>query len=106
MWPFSVVVANPRSDEPSGVSQGFKSCQPDAVFLEGSDEPFNQAVLLGGVGSDELLFDVVVLRCLRVELAREYQSVKHLGVSTEFCVSRGLFHEEFTSVLHSLHEAL
>jgi hypothetical protein len=33
---------------------------PDALFLEGAEEALDQAVLLGGVGRDELLAEAVV----------------------------------------------
>lgn len=55
-----VVVSDPCSEFEPGVFDGCEAVAPAELFLEGLDEAFAEAVLLGCVGSDVFLFESVV----------------------------------------------
>ena len=51
-----VVLVDPVANDGSGVLEGGEAMEPDALFLKGADEAFAEAVLLGRVRRDILLF--------------------------------------------------
>ena len=55
-----VVEADPACDQGPGVGEGSEDLDPNALFLEAAEEALDQAVLLRGVPSDELLPEPVV----------------------------------------------
>src|SRR6476620_4713600 len=56
-----VVVVDPGPEFESGVFDGGEAVAPAELFLEGLDEAFAEAVLLGCVGGDVFLLEAVVL---------------------------------------------
>jgi len=60
MGPLLVVPADPAPDCPPGLREILKQMLPDALLLQAPEEAFDHAVLLGGVGGDELLAETVV----------------------------------------------
>ena len=55
-----VVVVDVAGDFGTGLLNVLKPVEPGAFLFEGAVEPFAEAVLLGGVGRDVLLFQAVV----------------------------------------------
>lgn len=60
MGPFLVVVLDPVADGLSRFREGAEVVLPYALFLQAAEEALNDAVLLRGVGGDELLGEAVV----------------------------------------------
>jgi len=50
-----VVLGDPESDDGSGVVEGREAMEPDALFFEGADEAFAEAILFGRIRCDVLL---------------------------------------------------
>lgn len=59
MRPAVVVEADPVADHPTGVLQSLEPMPVRALFLQGPDDPFHHAVLLGCVRRDELLAQAI-----------------------------------------------
>src|SRR5665811_989118 len=55
-----VVPADPLPDRPTCLREVGEHVLPDALPLQGPEEPFDHAVLFRGVGGDELLTEAVV----------------------------------------------
>src|SRR5680860_376756 len=58
--PLLVVPANPVADLPAGMLEVLEHVLPNALLLQGTKEALDDAVLLQGVGSDELLGKSIV----------------------------------------------
>jgi hypothetical protein len=56
MRPAVVIKMDSITDHPAGMLQGFKPLPVDALLFERPDHPLNNAVLLGAMRRDELLF--------------------------------------------------
>jgi hypothetical protein len=56
--PFGIVPFNPLSN--GGVGEAGEVMLPDALFFEAAKEAFDEAVLFGRVGRDELLVKTVI----------------------------------------------
>ena len=64
--PLGVEVVDVAGDDSAGFTDVLEPMEPGAFFLERTDEPFAQAVLLGGIGRDVFLLQAVVLdQCAR-----------------------------------------
>ena len=48
---------------------------PDTLLFDGTEEPFNHAVLFRSVRRDEFLFEVIVFDCLGERFANKHQTV-------------------------------
>lgn len=59
MWPSVVVEADPVSDDAGSVLEAFKAVPVDTLFLQGTDDALDHAVLLRAVRGDELLAQAV-----------------------------------------------
>ncbi len=70
-----VVKADPIPDHAAGVLQGLEPVAMNALIFEGSDDPFDHAVLFGAVGRDELLPQAIAFDQGRVASAGEDQAV-------------------------------
>jgi|SRR6516225_4908342 len=55
MGPFGIIPVNPLSNGSTGFDEAGEIMLPDAFLLEATKETFDDAVLLGRVGGDELL---------------------------------------------------
>ena len=70
-----VIEADPIPDHTTGVLQGLEPVTVNALVFEGSDDPFDHAVLFGAVRRDELLAQAVAFDQGRVASAGEHQAV-------------------------------
>src|SRR5660398_290322 len=70
-----VVPADPVPDRPPGLRESVKQMLPQALVLQTPEEALGHAVLLGGVGGDELLAETVVSESRPEPATLEYQSV-------------------------------
>lgn len=70
-----VIEADPIPDHTAGVLQGLEPVTVNALIFEGSDDPFEHAVLFGAVGRDELLGQALAFNQGRVASAGEDQAV-------------------------------
>ena len=61
MWSSVVVIVDPGLQRESGMLNGFEAPIPAELLLEGFDEPFTEAVLLGSVWCDVFLRELVVV---------------------------------------------
>lgn len=59
--PLGVEVVDVAGNDSPGFADVLEPMKPGALFLERTDEPFAQAVLLGGIGRDVFLLQAVVL---------------------------------------------
>ena len=75
VWPLRVVKADVGSDLRPGLLKVLEVVEPDALFLDGTDEPFNQAVLLWGVGGNEFLCKAISLEGGSEAFAGEHEAV-------------------------------
>src|SRR5660397_75021 len=70
-----VVPADPVPDRPPGLREILEQMLPHALLLQVPEEALDHAVLLGGVGGDELLAETVVPESRPEPATLEYQSV-------------------------------
>jgi hypothetical protein len=70
-----VVKANPVTNDPTGVLQGFKAVAVHALILQGADYPLHHPVLLWAVGCDELLLQTIAFDQCGVTPAGKYQAI-------------------------------
>src|SRR5680860_569344 len=70
-----VVPVDPLPDCPTCVLEVFEQVLPHALLLQAPEEALDHAVLLGGVGGDELLAKTVVPESRPEPATLEYQSV-------------------------------
>ena len=75
MRSLTVVELDPSRHVPAGGLEVREVVQPDALFLERSEETLDQPVLLGRVGSDKLLVEPVEARRLPESLGLEDEPV-------------------------------
>jgi len=75
MGAFLVVPADPVPDLSPGVVEILKQMLPHALLLQAPEEALDHAVLLRGVGGDELLAETVVPESRPEPATLEYQSV-------------------------------
>jgi len=66
MRPLVVVKLDPVANDTTGVLQSFKAVTVDTLFLQRTDHPLHQAVLLRGVRGDEFLLQTVAFDQRRV----------------------------------------
>ena len=59
MWPAFVVEADTVSDDAGRVPEAFKAVPVDTLFLLGTDDTFDHAVLLRAMRGDEFLAQAV-----------------------------------------------
>ena len=60
MRPFGVVPFDPVSNSGAGFGEAGEVMLPDTLLFEATKEAFDEAVLFGGVGCDELLRQMIV----------------------------------------------
>src|SRR5660397_17784 len=70
-----VVPADPVPDCPTCVLEVSEQVLPDALLLQAPEEAFDHAVLIRGIGGDELLAETVVPESRPEPATLEYQSV-------------------------------
>jgi len=70
-----VVELDPVADHTTGVLQGFEAVPVDALLLQRANHPLHEAVLLRGVGRDELLLQAIAFDQRRVAATGEDQTV-------------------------------
>lgn len=75
MWPLFVVVSDPAIDHYPGLAQRLEAMEPDALFLQGTEEALDEPVLLWCIRRRELLRQPIGLHRARVVPATEDQTI-------------------------------